>query len=126
VVLLLFRRTRAAIVPASIWTVLTGRFAAQRIAPGPRTPVEIGRMLASSALIPPVACYHRFRGELAARLGSTRHPRYVWTAVSGPPPARHPESDAAGPAGGPRRPEGPRWNHEPGSGPPVRPRKDLP
>lgn len=56
-------RTRAALACATVWTALTGDFAARRIAPGPRTPREISRMTLTSALIPPTACWHRLRGE---------------------------------------------------------------
>ncbi|MET8774673.1 HAD-IIIA family hydrolase [Nocardia sp. NPDC004654] len=60
-------RERAALASAALWATLTGVFAARRIAPGPRTPAEIGRMALSSALIPPAACWHRLRGELRHR-----------------------------------------------------------
>ncbi|MFF0306224.1 glycosyltransferase family 2 protein [Streptosporangium sp. NPDC004379] len=50
------------------WLALTAEFAWARIAPGPRTPAEIGRMLLTSVLIPPAACAHRLRGELRVRL----------------------------------------------------------
>ncbi|WP_454198325.1 glycosyltransferase family 2 protein [Nocardia sp. Marseille-Q1738] len=60
-------RKRSALAFAAVWTALTGEFAARRIAPGPRTPGEIGRMAVSSALIPPAACWHRLRGELRHR-----------------------------------------------------------
>lgn len=81
--LLLSGRPRAAIVPAAVWTVLTGRFAGQRILPGPRTGTEIGRMLISSAAIPPVAVYHRLRGEYAARYGAARQPKYAVAVDTG-------------------------------------------
>ncbi|MFF7943247.1 HAD-IIIA family hydrolase [Nocardia gamkensis] len=60
-------RHRSAILLAAAWTALTGAFAARRIAAGPRTPAEIGRMTVTSALIPPAACWHRLRGELRHR-----------------------------------------------------------
>ncbi|MGK8525199.1 HAD-IIIA family hydrolase [Nocardia asteroides] len=60
-------RKRPALALTAIWMTLTGEFATRRIAPGPRTPVEIGRMTVSSALIPPAACWHRLRGELRHR-----------------------------------------------------------
>ncbi|MFE7740782.1 HAD-IIIA family hydrolase [Nocardia sp. NPDC057455] len=60
-------RRRSALLLAAVWTASTGEFAARRIAPGPRTPEEIGRMTVSSALIPPAACWHRLRGELRHR-----------------------------------------------------------
>ncbi|AOS64705.1 HAD-IIIA family hydrolase [Actinoalloteichus hymeniacidonis] len=58
---------RAAAACGAGWAALTGRFAASRIAPGPRTADEIGRMLLTSVLIPPVACWQRLRGELRYR-----------------------------------------------------------
>ncbi|PRX48602.1 HAD superfamily hydrolase (TIGR01509 family)/HAD superfamily hydrolase (TIGR01549 family) [Prauserella shujinwangii] len=65
--LLAARRWRAATALGGLWTGLTGQFALRRILPGPRTPREIGRMLVTSALIPPAACLHRARGELRHR-----------------------------------------------------------
>ena len=47
---------------AAAWAVRTARFAWLRIAPGPRTAGEVAAMVATSAAIPPVACYHRARG----------------------------------------------------------------
>ncbi|WP_182885812.1 glycosyltransferase family 2 protein [Microbispora sp. H10885] len=64
------RRTRLAAGAAGLaWLGLTGEFAWARIAPGPRTPGEIWRMAVTSVVIPPVACAHRLRGELAVRTG---------------------------------------------------------
>ncbi|MGE2713364.1 HAD-IIIA family hydrolase [Mycolicibacterium litorale] len=65
------RRTAAA--AAGAWAALTVEFAARRWLAGPRTVSEAGRMLLTSALIPPVAVYHRVRGELAFR-GARRDP----------------------------------------------------
>lgn len=59
---------RKAAAAAGLWAGLTAEFAARRIAPGPLTPGEVGRMLLTSVLIPPAACYHRLRGELKHRL----------------------------------------------------------
>ncbi|RZQ60226.1 HAD-IIIA family hydrolase [Amycolatopsis suaedae] len=67
---------KVAAVAAGLWTGLTAEFAVRRIAPGPRTPDEIARMLLTSVLIPPAACYHRLRGEIAAR-GHRRPPKAV-------------------------------------------------
>lgn len=61
------RNRRAATVAATAWAALTAEFAAARIRPGPRSPAEIGRMVATSVLIPPVASWHRLRGELRYR-----------------------------------------------------------
>jgi histidinol-phosphate phosphatase family protein len=60
-------RPRESLACAVAWAALTGEFALQRIAPGPRTPREIGRMAVTSALIPPAACWHRISGELRHR-----------------------------------------------------------
>ncbi|UBU09625.1 glycosyltransferase family 2 protein [Nonomuraea gerenzanensis] len=49
------------------WAALTAEFAWRRIAPGPRTPLEVLRMAVTSVLIPPVACAHRLRGEWRVR-----------------------------------------------------------
>ncbi|MEW9533556.1 glycosyltransferase family 2 protein [Microbispora sp. NPDC049125] len=63
-------RTAGAAKAAGLaWLGLTAQFAWSRIAPGPRTPEEVMRMVVTSAVIPPVACAHRLRGELAARRG---------------------------------------------------------
>ncbi|MTD53387.1 HAD-IIIA family hydrolase [Amycolatopsis pithecellobii] len=63
----LLRHRKAAAVAGGVWAALTAGFAGTRIAPGPRTPGEIGRMLLTSVLIPPAACWHRVRGEFAHR-----------------------------------------------------------
>jgi HAD superfamily hydrolase (TIGR01662 family) len=68
------RRGIAALFAAS-WCALTGEFAYRRIAPGPRTPVEVAAMIGTSVVIPPVAIWHRLRGELTERFG--RIPRVV-------------------------------------------------
>ncbi|BCI52066.1 haloacid dehalogenase [Mycolicibacterium litorale] len=60
-------RRRAAAGGAAAWAALTLEFAARRWFAGPRTVGEAGRMLLTSALIPPVAVYHRLRGEWAFR-----------------------------------------------------------
>ncbi|WP_308102878.1 glycosyltransferase [Lentzea sp. CC55] len=52
---------------AAVWVGRTVWFAVVRIAPGPRTWGEVVRMLVTSALIPPAACWHRVRGELRHR-----------------------------------------------------------
>jgi glycosyltransferase involved in cell wall biosynthesis len=60
-------RRRAALALGAVWAGLTARFAAERIAPGPRTGDEVARMLVTSIAIPPAACLHRVRGELRHR-----------------------------------------------------------
>ncbi|MGW0197852.1 glycosyltransferase family 2 protein [Nonomuraea sp. NPDC003201] len=57
----------AALLAATGWAALTARFAWERVAPGPRTPAEMIKMVVTSAIIPPVACLHRLRGELRER-----------------------------------------------------------
>ncbi|GAA1339394.1 glycosyltransferase family 2 protein [Saccharothrix algeriensis] len=66
-VLLALARSRAAVLTGAVWAALTARFAAERIAPGPRTPDEVLRMVVTSVAIPPAACAHRVRGELRHR-----------------------------------------------------------
>lgn len=75
-----------------LWAALTADFAVRRIAPGPRTPSELGAMLTTSALIPPAATWHWLRGWLALpRLLSEQGPRPADAVVSraavGPTPA---------------------------------------
>ena len=60
-------RRRLAAVAALAWLAGTADFAARRIAPGPKTPKEVGAMIATSVLIPPVATLHWLRGWLAHR-----------------------------------------------------------
>jgi histidinol-phosphate phosphatase family protein len=67
-----------AVLAASAWLALTGEFTLRRILPGPRTAGEIARMVVTSALIPPLAVWHRARGELAVRSrAGTRSPGAV-------------------------------------------------
>ncbi|MEU4331790.1 glycosyltransferase family 2 protein [Nonomuraea dietziae] len=54
-------------IAAAGWAGLTATFAWERIAPGPRTPGEVARMVVTSVAIPPAACLHRLRGELRVR-----------------------------------------------------------
>jgi histidinol-phosphate phosphatase family protein len=64
---IVLRRRPVAAVGIGLWAALTVEFARARIAPGPRTPAEVLRMVVTSAAIPPVAVYHRVRGASAAR-----------------------------------------------------------
>ncbi|KEI45819.1 HAD-IIIA family hydrolase [Saccharopolyspora rectivirgula] len=50
-----------------VWALMTAEFTLRRILAGPRTPVEIARMVVTSVLIPPVACWYRLQGELRCR-----------------------------------------------------------
>lgn len=69
------RAPRRAAAGAALWLAGTGELAWARIAPGPRTPAEIGRMAWTSALLPPAAVYHRLRGH--ARVWRPRPRRRV-------------------------------------------------
>ncbi|MFD9700230.1 glycosyltransferase family 2 protein [Lentzea sp. NPDC059081] len=60
-----WRRVAGAL--ALVWAGRTAWFAAERIAPGPRTAGEVVRMAVTSAVIPLVACWHRLRGEVRHR-----------------------------------------------------------
>jgi histidinol-phosphate phosphatase family protein len=66
-------RWRMAGWAATGWAALTAEFALRRFLAGPRTVGEAGRMLLTSAVIPPVAVAHRLRGEWAFR-GARRDP----------------------------------------------------
>ncbi|WNG94116.1 HAD-IIIA family hydrolase [Mycobacterium sp. ITM-2016-00318] len=46
-----------------LWALLTAEFAVRRILAGPRTIAEIACMVVTSVLIPPVAVFHRIRGQ---------------------------------------------------------------
>jgi histidinol-phosphate phosphatase family protein len=61
------RRPRLAALLAAGWAAQAAWFAWKRIAPGPRTPCEVAAMLATSALLPFCAVYHRARGYAALR-----------------------------------------------------------
>jgi glycosyltransferase involved in cell wall biosynthesis len=56
------RRPVAAAVAGAAWLAGTAEFAAARITPGPRDPREVLTMLATSAVIPPVAVAHWLLG----------------------------------------------------------------
>jgi HAD superfamily hydrolase (TIGR01662 family) len=61
---------------AAVWALLTADFARRRITPGPRTPDEVMRMIATSAVLPFAAVWHRARGTWRHR-GSTPWPPNV-------------------------------------------------
>jgi hypothetical protein len=61
------RQRRWALAATAAWIGLTVEFAVPRIAAGPCTAGEIGRMVLTSVLIPPAACTHRVAGELRHR-----------------------------------------------------------
>ncbi|WP_017569592.1 HAD-IIIA family hydrolase [Nocardiopsis halotolerans] len=54
----------AAGVLGAVWAVRTAGFARRRISGGPGTPGEVTDMLVTSALIPPLACWQRWRGRI--------------------------------------------------------------
>lgn len=56
-------RPRLARLGALAWIAFTTQFALRRITPGPRTPADIASLTLTSALIPPVAVFHRLAGE---------------------------------------------------------------
>jgi histidinol-phosphate phosphatase family protein len=60
-------RRRPALLAGALWLGGTAEFAWRRIAPGPRTRPEVAEMLASSAAIPPLACWHWLGGLLGPR-----------------------------------------------------------
>lgn len=49
------------------WAATTAEFTVRRIAPGPRTPAEVGRMAVTTPLIPWCAVVHAVRGHLRHR-----------------------------------------------------------
>ncbi|MFB9568811.1 HAD-IIIA family hydrolase [Saccharopolyspora hordei] len=61
----------------AVWLALTAELATRRIAPGPRAPGELARMLVTSVLIPPAACWHRLRGEWRTARAGQRKPAAV-------------------------------------------------
>ncbi|WP_082929423.1 HAD-IIIA family hydrolase [Mycobacterium sp. 852013-51886_SCH5428379] len=60
-------RRGVALRAAGVWAALTAEFAVRRFLAGPRTAAEAGRILLTSALIPPTAVYHRLYGEWTFR-----------------------------------------------------------
>jgi glycosyltransferase involved in cell wall biosynthesis len=63
---------RVAAIAAAVWLAGTAEFAAARIAPGPKTADEVGRMVVTSVLIPPLAVAHWLRGWLRHRRAGVR------------------------------------------------------
>jgi histidinol-phosphate phosphatase family protein len=55
-----------------VWAALTAELAWARIAPGPRTPEEMAKMLLTSIAMPPVAAAYWAAGQLRARLDDGR------------------------------------------------------
>ena len=84
---------RAGGLALSVWAAGTAEFSWARIAPGPRDRRETLTMLATSALIPPAAVWHRIRGELRCgaptlrnALAARRQAPADDDAFDGPPP----------------------------------------
>jgi histidinol-phosphate phosphatase family protein len=69
--------TRAAAAAGTGWLALTAEFAARRIAPGPRTPGEIGAIIVTSAAIPPLAAGWWLAGTWRSRGAGPWPPRPV-------------------------------------------------
>src|ERR687889_1262167 len=65
--LLVAGKPRGAALAALGWAAGTAEFAWARIAPGPRDRAEVTTMLATSALIPPLASWHFLRGAVQHR-----------------------------------------------------------
>jgi histidinol-phosphate phosphatase family protein len=70
-------RRRAATLAGAAGTAGIAEFAWARIAPGPRDPAEIARMLVTSALIPPYAAWHRLLGTIGQRSAPPWVPRPI-------------------------------------------------
>lgn len=75
------RRSRLAAGSSTLWTVLTVEFALERILPGPRSRGEVATMLLTSAAIPPLAIWHRVRGEINVRRADRQSPEQRPKAV---------------------------------------------
>jgi histidinol-phosphate phosphatase family protein len=72
--------TRWTALAGSWWTARTLRWAWTRIAPGPRTPAEVARMVVTSVAIPPVATAWAAIGRVRAHRLAPRGPADRWAA----------------------------------------------
>jgi glycosyltransferase involved in cell wall biosynthesis len=61
-------RRRIAMLAASIWVPLVGRFCAERLRASSLRPAHVAEMIVTSVLIPPVAIYWRLRGAWRFRV----------------------------------------------------------
>jgi glycosyltransferase involved in cell wall biosynthesis len=61
-------RRRLALIAASIWLMLTGRFCAQRLHGSSHALPHVIEMIATSALIPPLSLWWRLRGAVKYRV----------------------------------------------------------
>lgn len=68
VIALLARRRLLAAIGLLIWTILTGRFAAERLRGTSRAAAHVTEMAVTSALIPPLAIFWRLVGALRFRV----------------------------------------------------------
>lgn len=73
------RRRRNAALLGAAWAGQWAGFSWQRIAPGPRTPGEVGAMVATSAAIPAVATWSALTGRVRARRLAPAGPTDRWT-----------------------------------------------
>ena len=64
----LLRRPRVAVASAVLWTRLTADFIARRLHGTSRRPGHVAEMVATSAVIPPLAVFWRLRGAIAYRV----------------------------------------------------------
>lgn len=62
------QRKGACIVAMLLWSLMTGRFCARRLAGTSRSPSHIAEMLVTSALIPPLAVFWRLYGAIKFRV----------------------------------------------------------
>jgi histidinol-phosphate phosphatase family protein len=58
------RRRLVALACAVAWGALTVEFGVARVRPASRRPSELGALAATTVIIPPIAVWHRVRGEL--------------------------------------------------------------
>ncbi len=64
---IVLRRSGLVALGSFAWLVLTGRFVARRLEGTSRAPGHVVEMVVTSAVIPPVALYWRWRGALEHR-----------------------------------------------------------
>ncbi|MHB1535733.1 MAG: HAD-IIIA family hydrolase, partial [Acidimicrobiales bacterium] len=98
----LSRRRRLATASGAAWLAALGEFSAARIAPGPGNAAEVATMVATSAVIPPLAVAHQVRGWLGvprllrdverAPLGQPRSPLALEPPSTLAPMRRRPRS----------------------------------
>ena len=62
------RQRHVALASGGFWLLLTGRFCRRRLRDTSRAPGHVAEMVATSALIPPLAIFWRLRGAIAYRV----------------------------------------------------------